>query len=57
MKRLAFPRIARRAPRFADVFNAYPHNASRWFGLLESPATAHGEYLISDAVLKVAFGQ
>lgn len=40
-----------------DVINAYPQNATRWFGLLEMPGAAHLNYLVNDKVLQVIFGE
>jgi hypothetical protein len=42
--------------RGAKVINIFSHNAMDWFGLYESPATAHGGYLTSDPVLSTVFG-
>ena len=40
----------------AKVINIFSHNATDWFGLYESPATAHEGYLTSDRVLSTVFG-
>ncbi len=42
--------------RGARVVNVFSHNATDWFGLYESPATAHEGYLTSDPVLSTVFG-
>ena len=40
----------------AKVINAYPHNAFRWFGIMEWPPSAHVNYLTKKEVLSVVFG-
>ncbi|SPE20086.1 exported hypothetical protein [Candidatus Sulfotelmatomonas gaucii] len=47
-----------RVPRIGDVdvINLYVQNATRWFGLLESPSGAHSYYAKNKAVLLVMFG-
>ncbi len=47
-----------RVPRIGDVdvVNLYVQNATRWFGLLESPSGAHSYYAKNKAVLLVMFG-
>lgn len=42
--------------RGATVVNAYTHNATDWLGLFESPGAAHDNYITSESVLKVVFG-
>jgi len=49
--------ITWRVPRIGDVevVNLYVQNATRWFGLLESPAGAHDNYSKNIDVLRVMF--
>jgi len=37
------------------VVNLYVRNALRWFGLVESPGKAHGDYARNREVLRVMF--
>ena len=50
--------ITFRVPRIGDVdvVNLYVQNATRWFGLFESPTKAHGGYAKNKDVLRVMFG-
>jgi hypothetical protein len=50
--------ITFRVPRIGDVdvVNLYVQNATRWFGLFESPHAAHSNYARNKAVLSVMFG-
>lgn len=50
--------ITFRVPRIGDVdvVNLYVQNATRWFGLFESPHAAHSNYARNKAVLRVMFG-
>jgi hypothetical protein len=41
----------------AAIFNAYPKNNFRWFGIFEDPGDAHLGYLTSEDVLRGMFGQ
>lgn len=49
--------ITYRVPRIGDVevVNLYVKNATRWFGLFESPTRAHGNYAKNMDVLRVMF--
>jgi hypothetical protein len=49
--------ITFRVPKIGDVdvVNLYVRNAMRWFGLLESPGKAHGDYARNREVLRVMF--
>ncbi len=51
--------ITYRVPRIGDVevVNLYVKNATRWFGLIESPRQAHAGYAKNIDVLKVMFGE
>ncbi len=51
--------ITYRVPRIGDVevVNLYVKNATRWFGLIESPRKAHAGYAKNIDVLRVMFGQ
>ncbi len=49
--------ITYRVPRIGnvDVVNLYVQNATRWFGLFESPTKAHGNYAKNKDVLRTMF--
>jgi hypothetical protein len=49
--------ITYRVPKIGDVevVNLYVKNATRWFGLFESPTRAHGNYAKNMDVLRVMF--
>jgi hypothetical protein len=49
--------ITFRVPKIGDVdvVNLYVRNAVRWFGLVESPSKAHGNYARNREVLRVMF--
>ncbi len=51
--------ITYRVPKIGDVevVNLYVKNATRWFGLLESPRKAHADYAKNIDVLRVMFGE
>jgi hypothetical protein len=51
--------ITYRVPKIGDVdvVNLYVQNATRWFGLFESPAKAHSNYAKNKDVLRVMFGE
>ncbi|MGD1107373.1 MAG: hypothetical protein ABR865_10025 [Terracidiphilus sp.] len=51
--------ITYRVPRIGDVevVNLYVKNATRWFGVFESPTKAHGDYAKNVDVLRVMFGE
>jgi hypothetical protein len=51
--------ITYRVPRIGDVevVNLYVKNATRWFGLFESPRKAHAYYAKNVDVLRVMFGE
>ncbi len=51
--------ITYRVPRIGDVevVNLYVKNATRWFGLIESPTEAHSGYAKNIDVLRVMFGE
>ena len=51
--------ITYRVPRIGDVevVNLYVKNATRWFGLFESPTKAHSGYAKNKDVLRVMFGE
>ncbi len=42
--------------RGATVINVYTHNAPVWLGAIELPTSAHANYITSDDVLKIVFG-
>ncbi len=50
--------ITFRVPRIGEVevVNLYVQNAPRWFGLIEAPGAAHGNYAKNKDVLRVMFG-
>jgi hypothetical protein len=50
--------ITYRVPKIGDVevVNLYVKNATRWFGLIESPREAHADYAKNIDVLRVMFG-
>lgn len=49
--------ITFRVPKIGDVdvVNLYVQNAARWFGLFESPASAHSNYARNKEVLRAMF--
>jgi hypothetical protein len=51
--------ITYRVPKIGDVevVNLYVENATRWFGLIESPRKAHADYAKNIDVLRVMFGE
>ena len=51
--------ITYRVPKIGDVevVNLYVKNATRWFGLIESPREAHAGYAKNIDVLRVMFGE
>lgn len=51
--------ITYRVPKIGDVevVNLYVKNATRWFGLLESPRKAHADYAKNIDVLRVMFAE
>jgi hypothetical protein len=51
--------ITYRVPKIGDVevVNLYVKNATRWFGLIESPRKAHADYAKNIDVLRVMFGE
>lgn len=51
--------ITYRVPKIGDVevVNLYVKNATRWFGLIESPRMAHAGYAKNIDVLRVMFGE
>jgi hypothetical protein len=51
--------ITYRVPKIGDVevVNLYVKNATRWFGLFESPRQAHAGYAKNIDVLRVMFGE
>jgi len=51
--------ITYRVPKIGDVevVNLYVKNATRWFGIFESPTKAHGDYAKNVDVLRVMFGE
>jgi hypothetical protein len=51
--------ITYRVPKIGDVevVNLYVKNATRWFGLIESPRKAHAGYAKNVDVLRVMFGE
>jgi hypothetical protein len=51
--------ITYRVPKIGDVevVNLYVKNATRWFGIFESPTKAHGDYAKNIDMLRVMFGE